>query len=126
MKIPIPNTEQNRDDPFYRYQRDKIQTVKKGQFYAFTNLEIIAKQIHTEIGKLILYMSKVMGQPVTMNKKTNEIMIKSLSLDPEEVLEAYITKYIICKKCNLPELDEQASCKACGLPFSTQSLTAHR
>lgn len=114
MKIPIPNSEQNQSDPFYRYQRDELKYCKKGQFYVLENLEVIAKQIHVELPELLLFMTKKMGQPVTLNKKTNIIAIKSLPNDIESVLEEYICSHIVCKKCQLPELNSKGKCNACG------------
>jgi translation initiation factor 2 beta subunit (eIF-2beta)/eIF-5 len=114
MKVPIPNSEDHQVDPFYRYQRDKILIKKQGQFYVFSNLHLVAQQLHIDVKKIITYMSKTMGQSVTLNKKTNEIMVKSLSVDPEDVLEAFIAKYVLCKKCGLPELNEKDVCNACG------------
>lgn len=115
MKIPIPNSEQNQLDPFYRYKRDELKYNKQGQFYVLENLDVIAKQIHAEIPALLIFMTKQMGQPVTLNKKTNVIAVKSLPKDIESVLEEYICGSIVCKKCQLPELNSKEECSACGI-----------
>lgn len=113
-KIPIPNTEKNRMDPNYRYMRHTLLTKKVGEFYEFTNMQIVAEQIKISQSNIVSYFTKKLKQPVIVDKKSNKVKVKSLALDVEKLLESYIVETIICKKCEFPELNEDKMCKSCG------------
>lgn len=114
MKIPIPNTESTKSDPFYRYQRDAVQYNKRGQFFFLDNIEIISVQMHADLQDLLTFMTKKMGQPIIINKKANTIAIKSLPQNIEDILEEYIKAKLVCTNCQLPELNKKGKCDACG------------
>ncbi len=111
-QIPIPNNIKTNQDPFYRYQRDKVTTVKSGEFTVISNIESVIKSLNLELNLFLKYMQKKIGQTVIQDKKTNQIKIKGNN-DIDAILEQYILETIVCKKCNLPEYYNN-SCKSCG------------
>jgi translation initiation factor 2 beta subunit (eIF-2beta)/eIF-5 len=115
MKIPIPNTAENRLDPSYRYMRDSLKISKQGQFHILENIEQIATQLHVEIDSIKTFFNSSLGQPVIMDKKTKSLKLKSLPFNIEETFESFIESFVICKGCKKPELDNKRTCKCCGM-----------
>jgi translation initiation factor 2 subunit 2 len=113
MKIPIPNTEENLTDPSYRYQRDVVKINKSGQQYVLENIVEIASQLHVSVDSIKKFLQNKLNQPVILDKKTNQLKIKSITSSLENYIEEYIKLYVLCKKCNKPELDNK-KCKCCG------------
>jgi translation initiation factor 2 subunit 2 len=113
MKIPIPNTKENQFDPSYRYQRDAIRITKSGQQYVLENIVDISNQLHVSVDSIKKFLQNKLNQPIILDKKTNQLKIKSITLPLENYIEEFIKLYVLCKKCNKPELDNK-TCKCCG------------
>lgn len=111
-QIPIPNNSKTNQDPFYRYQRDKLNISKSGEFYVITNIENVIKSLNLELNLFLKFFQKKIGQSVIQDKKTNQVKIKG-NVDVDSILELYIMETIVCKKCGLPEYYNN-SCKSCG------------
>lgn len=112
-KVTIPNTPIIRMDPFYRYKRDISIIVIQGQFYHFTNFSKICKQLKCDQKQMLKFISKILCQPV-LEDKLGGLKLKSLPIPIEDVIEKFIDKYVLCGKCDLPELTDERICKCCG------------
>ncbi len=115
MSVPIPNNDKTKNDPSYRYMRDKLDIKKEGEFYVIKNIEKVSKQIYSNIDDIVKYLNKAIGQKLQVDKKLNIIKYKSNnnSVNVENFLEEYIKTNVICKKCSIPEFINN-SCAACG------------
>jgi translation initiation factor 2 beta subunit (eIF-2beta)/eIF-5 len=111
MKVPIPKNEKTLLDPFYRYTREMAVLNESGGFYILTNIEPIIKSMKLDLNHFFKYLQKKIGQRV-IKDKNGFIKLKS-KCDIENILESYIVKTIICKKCELPECYNKI-CKSCG------------
>lgn len=109
------NIGKNKDDPFYRYKRNIIDITynnKKGGTTTINNMNIIAKQLKVpeEFVKKFYKIIKKSGRPML----SNGVFKGKLEInDLEELLEQMIEKYLLCSKCELPELVGK-TCNACG------------
>jgi hypothetical protein len=111
--IPIdPDT----TDPYYRYRRSPLNiktNKKKGVQTILLNIEEIANQLRVPTTAIMKYISKKIGcgiKDVTINK---DLSVE----DIETVINNFIRKYVLCKKCRLPELKASKTavkCSACG------------
>ena len=111
----------NLTDPFYRYKRPiSIITNKSGKT-TIVNLYEIAKALETNPKYILHYIKLNKSVAITNNNEIKSIISK---LDIEKLIDTFINEYILCSKCNLPELiikkesDKNKklyfSCKACG------------
>lgn len=113
-QVPIPSSIK---DPFFRYKRDtvniEITNLTKGPTI-ITNMDLICKQLNVDINHVKTFYAKSLGNSVSY--KNNKFVIKAIQnyYTVEDVLEKYIAKYVLCKKCKLPELDKNSICNACG------------
>lgn len=116
-KVNIPK---NVDDFFYRYTRHTIQVSylsKRNGVTCITNLDQISKEIERECKDIIKFFQKKCGLSILNNSDLNvyEINSKISVATLEEYLEEYISKYVLCSQCGLPETDAVTySCHACG------------
>jgi len=112
------------NDNFYRYKMEKIKVINKGNgnglLTTITNLEKIAKSINTPYEVLCKYITIIIGSSYDDKKKT---FTGNHSNDKiQKILFDYIGNFVICKKCNIPELtyqlinnnEIQSICSACG------------
>lgn len=110
VKVNIPKSV---TDQFYRYKRDIIiieYIHKNGVQTKLSNIDVIAKQLKVDIKDITSYFKKKLGVSLIQNIRIQgQIELKVL----ENNLEKYIEKYILCKNCRLPELNDM-DCKACG------------
>ena len=110
MSVPIPNNDKTKCDDFYRYKREILVFQKTGCTFVITNLQKVAKQLKVPSDHLSKYLAKNCGQPILDGNK-----IKSIPSNVESTVEKYIQKYVLCMRCNLPELlDSGWICKSCG------------
>lgn len=120
MQVNIPGSI---IDPSYRYTRDLIKISifhSNGGMTKLENINLIVEQLGCELDEILKFIKKHISCSI-INK--NGIFIKKIeSADNlEEIIEEYIEKEILCKKCNNPEfnIDIQKKkkykiCKACG------------
>lgn len=121
--VPIPNTPEKRADPNYRYKREKIVFTVVGNDekksysklpYQWSNFSRVMKQLHIDPVTFAKKFKKLIKQRIKMTPKALHFAVKEYDDDYYEAfLDAYITKYVLCKKCGLPELAEDV-CKSCG------------
>lgn len=116
MKVPIPNNLITQFDQFYRYKRSVLEKRQEKNFTVLLNLHDIANELHVPLTHLITFLNKKLGQKLQPDKvkNSNLIRLKHTDSDLEECLEIYIQKYVLCKKCGLPELNEKNICNSCG------------
>lgn len=116
--VPIPNIGDIRNDPFYRYKRSLLQINKVGQFNIISNFRQVCRQLDikkpNQEKDLVDYFKKNLKQQVIYEAERGTIKVKSFPIDPEEILEEYIKKYIICVTCGYPELGDNRVCRSCG------------
>lgn len=101
------------NDPNYRYKRETLQTrflaAKNGQT-EMTNLDRIAKQLHAPCDALEKFIQKKLSLRIHHRLLPGFVEVKRI----EAVIEQFIQKYILCKKCQYPELTNENVCAACG------------
>lgn len=108
----------NLDDPFYRYKRPMAQIDNKNGKTVITNIDIIAKSLHTKSSYMLYYIQLEKSTSITKG----EIKMNLSKQEIEKLLNDFINKYILCNICNYPELIIQQSpnkqlyfsCNACG------------
>lgn len=120
VKINIPSSVR---DPTYRYKRDKIEIViqnTNGGLTKLLNIDKIATQLGCEITDILKFLKKKANTSII--EKNGPFLRKTETVDKlEEMLEDFISKEILCPKCNNPEFTSEKidknfikTCKACG------------
>lgn len=109
--IPIGG---DKNDPFYRYKRNQIAlTYRKGRTY-ISNLTVIAHQLGLPEAILKKELFKRIckaGYGSNKDSFTGRLEVEQV----ERILEKFIAKHILCKRCGYPEIDfGKGICKACG------------
>jgi translation initiation factor 5 len=119
-KVNIPKSV---NDPSYRYKRDTIKVEiqnNNGGMTKLINIEAISTQIGTDVDILLKFIKKSLNVNII---KKDSICIRKIETQQniENILEEYIEKEILCKKCNNPEFtlikdkkNTTKTCKACG------------
>jgi len=104
---------ETRNDEFYRYKREIIQTrivAKNGSQTEILNLELISKQLKVPSGEIRKEFSKKLGAISKGNFISGSFQTGIL----EEILQSFIERKVLCKKCKLPELGKDGVCRSCG------------
>lgn len=101
------------NDQFYRYKRDQIEIVHESKYGGqskIINIDQICSQLHTDKEDL----TKFIQTSLATTKIVNDTIRGIISVeDMEVVVKKYTVKYILCKKCGLPELKDER-CNSCG------------
>lgn len=105
--IPVPNTSENRRDPFYRYTRPALHTRQEKHYIVLVNLQEIAKALQCKKSHLIRYIRKKTCQHVVDGCKVRHLE------EGDRIIESFIRKKLCCPLCYLPEMNA-GQCKACG------------
>lgn len=119
-------------DPFYRYKRPALThtlTREGGSVKTIiTNTTEVCKALHTQP----VFVCKWMGCSLSTNSSINRYGLISLGgqltvRQMEECLEAYITLFVLCDECSLPETTLGVSksgkiCKACAACGKSRSV----
>lgn len=113
MYTTIPNTKSN--DQYYRYKREISIISKTKKCFIWKNFYDICSQLHVKSEHMLKHFKKIMNQSIQESKEG--IKFRSMSIDIEEFIEAYICKYVLCKMCGLPELNDKI-CNACGYKYT--------
>lgn len=108
-------------DPFYRYQRDKLQVTapNKAGVVTLSNINDIICQLETDKSQLLKFLGKELRTNIT-EKNTEIKMNGGFTCDQiEEKLQQYTEIHVLCPSdnCRKPELckmDGNLQCKACG------------
>ena len=105
-------------DPFYRYVRPITIVENRKNMTIITNIENIAKALHTEV-KYILYYIQLSKSASVSSKGEIKMILKKTEI--EAIINSFISEYVLCKTCNYPELVIKRedntlhfSCNACG------------
>lgn len=114
MSVNIDNSV----DPFYRYKRSEAKIENKSNKTIITNLNDVAKALHTKPSYILYYVQLEKSTVVTGK---GEIKANLTKLEVEKLINDYVSRYILCAKCNYPELSIKAegvklyfNCEACG------------
>ena len=106
------------NDPFYRYKRPLVTIENRINKTIITNIEELAKALHTKASYIMYYIQLEKSIPTTPKGEIKGAINK---LDVENLVNTFIKHYILCKKCNYPELvikknnnKPYFSCDACG------------
>uniref|UniRef100_A0A6C0JA64 Translation initiation factor IF2/IF5 domain-containing protein n=1 Tax=viral metagenome TaxID=1070528 RepID=A0A6C0JA64_9ZZZZ len=115
--INMINVNGDESDPYYRYKMPRINTTfinqKKG-LTDWTNASIIATAIYKTPEQIKKYMCKKLGTKASISKMGGIIFSGKLDTDTlQDILQTYINKNVMCKKCNSPETVEER-CQSCG------------
>lgn len=89
----------NTNDPFYRYKMDAVELIKNKNKYIFTNIDVIAFQLHREPNHIISFLKKTFG--VSFDYKNNVAITSKKDLTLIELQQAiykYIDLFVLCKK----------------------------
>ena len=105
-------------DPFYRYKRPVAIILNKGKSTIIENIKDIAMALHTKESYMLYYIQLEKSIPITSKGAIKANMNKN---EIEKIINDYIEKYILCNKCNYPELVTKKdnkklyfSCNSCG------------
>ena len=120
VKVNIPRSV---IDPTYRYKRDKIEiTIQNtnGGITKLLNIDKIVVQLGCNISDILKFLKKKANTSII--EKNGYFLRKTETIDNiENMLEEFITKEILCTKCNNPEFTVEKidktdvkTCKACG------------
>ncbi len=121
----MPNIGGNSNDLSYRYKMPclKITVEGKGKNIrtVIVNISLISKALRCLPTHITKYLSKVLCTQSHFDKKRGRSHFKgvhdiSVLVDH---LNNYITLFILCQNCKLPELNSRNICKACGLHKSS-------
>jgi translation initiation factor 5 len=114
-KLSIDPT--HRNDMFERYVMDipiLKSTCKNGGTIIWTNIQTVIRQLQCSEKDILSWFKKQLGTSI---KSTNEGWKISTNVQSDKLLsflDAFIIKYVLCKRCRNPESDSNNRCKACG------------
>jgi translation initiation factor 2 beta subunit (eIF-2beta)/eIF-5 len=112
------------NDSHYRYKRNIIEvsyTSKKGGMTKVTNFQRICKQLKVPFAEFSKGFYKKVKKTLGLNMVSQGVFKGKVTSDAlEKILEKMIKKFILCKKCNLPELNAEGDCLACGRSQETK------
>jgi len=133
--VPIDPTS---DDPFYRYKMRQlaVQVIGRGKMIktAFVNGEDVAKDLKIPASYLPTYFAQQIGAKATYDAKRPERERASISGEFDiqqlsDVLVGFITAFIQCGSCTLPELSYVplkkrvgVKCRSCGWKSYTDQM----
>jgi translation initiation factor 5 len=125
MKINITASKSKAilNDTHFRYQRDALQVETKAKS-TITNMKQVSKQIDMDPQVVTKYFNQRLSVPCKYDEKSGSATIgkKLNQSEAETILNSFITKYVLCEGCGLPELNLSQSrsagtlkmeCRAC-------------
>ncbi|KAK3494972.1 eukaryotic translation initiation factor 5 [Neurospora hispaniola] len=121
------NVRRDNPDPFYRYKMERIQTKIEGKGNGIktvvVNLSSVAQSLARPGGYLIKYFGFELGAQTNIDPPDDRWIINGSheAAKLQDLLDGFIAKFVLCKKCKNPETvvqikDEKITldCKACG------------
>lgn len=121
------NVRRDNPDPFYRYKMERIQTKIEGKGNGIktvvVNLSSVAQSLARPGGYLIKYFGFELGAQTNIDPADDRWIINGSheASKLQDLLDGFINKFVLCKKCKNPETvvqikDEKITldCKACG------------
>ncbi|KAK4231525.1 putative eukaryotic translation initiation factor 5 protein [Podospora fimiseda] len=121
------NVRRDVSDPFYRYKMERIQTKIEGKGNGIktvvVNLSSVAVSLARPGSYLIKYFGFELGAQTNIDPADDRWIINGAheAQKLQELLDGFISKFVLCKKCKNPETEVQIKdghitldCKACG------------
>lgn len=83
----------------------KIEIRKEKTKTVITNLKEICKSLNRKVSYLVKFLEIKLCLKVSYNSKTKECFINGShdSYRLQEILQRFISEFVLCEKCNLPE-----------------------
>lgn len=123
----LVNVRRDVSDPFYRYKMERLQTKIEGKGNGIktviVNLTSVAQSLARPGSYLIKYFGFELGAQTNLDPADDRWIINGAheSSKLQELLDGFISKFVLCKKCKNPETDVHIKdgritldCKACG------------
>ncbi len=121
------NVRRDVSDPFYRYKMERLQTKIEGKGNGIktvvVNLSSVAQSLARPGSYLIKYFGFELGAQTNIDPPDDRWIINGAheANKLQELLDGFIAKFVLCKKCKNPETDVHIKdghitldCKACG------------
>ncbi|KAK5664247.1 hypothetical protein OQA88_464 [Cercophora sp. LCS_1] len=125
--MALVNVRRDVSDPFYRYKMERLQTKIEGKGNGIktvvVNLSGVAQSLARPGSYLIKYFGFELGAQTNIDPPDDRWIINGAheANKLQELLDGFISKFVLCKKCKNPETDVQIKdghitldCKACG------------
>ncbi|KAK0711255.1 domain found in IF2B/IF5-domain-containing protein [Lasiosphaeris hirsuta] len=125
--MALVNVRRDVSDPFYRYKMERIQTKIEGKGNGIktvvVNLSSVAQSLARPGSYLIKYFGFELGAQTNIDPPDDRWIINGAheASKLQELLDGFISKFVLCKKCKNPETDVHIKdgtilldCKACG------------
>jgi translation initiation factor 5 len=125
--MALVNVRRDVSDPFYRYKMERIQTKIEGKGNGIktvvVNLSSVAQSLARPGSYLIKYFGFELGAQTNIDPPDDRWIINGAheANKLQELLDGFISKFVLCKKCKNPETDVHIKdghitldCKACG------------
>ncbi|KAK4179243.1 domain found in IF2B/IF5-domain-containing protein [Triangularia setosa] len=123
----LVNVRRDVSDAFYRYKMERIQTKIEGKGNGIktvvVNLSSVAQSLARPGSYLIKYFGFELGAQTNIDPADDRWIINGAheANKLQELLDGFISKFVLCKKCKNPETDVHIKdghitldCKACG------------
>ncbi|KAF3924865.1 hypothetical protein ABW21_db0204971 [Orbilia brochopaga] len=114
-------------DPFYRYKMEKIQSKIEGKGNGIKSVIVNLPSIANSLSRPSIYVVKYFGFELGAQTNTGDhdrwiINGAHEASKLQDLLDGFITRFVLCKECQNPETDLSISkdqniirnCKACG------------
>ncbi|KAK6517940.1 hypothetical protein TWF506_005110 [Arthrobotrys conoides] len=114
-------------DPFYRYKMEKLQSKIEGKGNGIKSVIVNLPSVANSLARPPIYVVKYFGFELGAQTNTGDhdrwiINGAHEATKLQELLDGFITKFVLCKECQNPETDLSISkdqniirnCKACG------------
>ncbi|GAB1320457.1 eukaryotic translation initiation factor 5 [Madurella fahalii] len=121
------NVRRDVSDPFYRYKMERLQTKIEGKGNGIktvvVNLSSVAQSLARPGSYLIKYFGFELGAQTNIDPPDDRWIINGAheAGKLQDLLDGFIGKFVLCKKCKNPETDVHIKdghitldCKACG------------
>jgi len=125
--MALVNVRRDVSDPFYRYKMERVQTKIEGKGNGIktvvVNLSSVAQSLARPGAYLIKYFGFELGAQTNIDPPDDRWIINGAheASKLQELLDGFISKFVLCKKCKNPETDVHIKdgnivldCKACG------------
>lgn len=125
--MSLVNVRRDVSDPFYRYKMERLVTKIEGKGNGIktvvVNLSSVAQSLARPGSYLIKYFGFELGAQTNLDPPDDRWIINGAheASKLQELLDGFINKFVLCKKCKNPETDVHIKdgrilldCKACG------------
>jgi translation initiation factor 5 len=125
--MALINVRRDISDNFYRYKMERLVTKVEGKGNGIktvvVNLPSVAKSLERDPNYIIKYFAFELGAQTNTDPKDDRWIINGVheSSKLQDLLDGFIKKFVLCKKCGNPETVAHINdprivldCKACG------------